>query len=69
MPRNITIATDQIKHVNLMPVYGLNVYSMLKHNTLVLTRGAVDLIESKLLTHLHKMNTSSVLGKFKVNQQ
>lgn len=23
MPENITLATDQIKHVNLMPVYGM----------------------------------------------
>ncbi|KRT79434.1 ribosomal protein, partial [Oryctes borbonicus] len=52
MPRNITAATDTIKHVNLMPVYGLNVYSMLKHDTLVLTTEAVDLLEEKLLTHL-----------------
>lgn len=69
MPRNITIATDQIGHVNLMPVYGLNVYSMLKHDTLVLTRAAVDLIESKLLTHLHKMNVGKEVRKFKVDQQ
>lgn len=69
MPRNITVATDTIKHVNMMPVYGLNVYSMLKHDTLVLTRGAVDLIESKLLTHLHKVNTNNVLSKFKINQK
>lgn len=69
MPRNITIATDAIKHVNLMPAYSLNVYSMLKHDTLVLTRGALDIIEEKLLTHLHKINTSSVQSKFKVNQQ
>lgn len=68
MPRNITAATDVIKHVNLMPVYGLNVYSMLKHDTLVLTKGAVDLIESKILMHLHKNDSKSVLGKFKVNQ-
>lgn len=68
MPRNITVATDQIKHVNMMPVYGLNVYSMLKHDTLVLTRGAVDIIESKLLTHLHRINTNNVLSKFKINQ-
>lgn len=68
MPRNITVATDAIKHVNLMPVYGLNVYSMLKHDTLVLTRGAVDVIESKILTHLHRNNMTNILGKYKVNQ-
>lgn len=68
MPRNITAATDEIKHINLMPVYGLNVYSMLKHDTLVLTRGALDLIEDKLLTHLHKNDTRSVMAKYKLNQ-
>ncbi|KAK5645274.1 hypothetical protein RI129_006574 [Pyrocoelia pectoralis] len=68
MPRNITVATDLIKHFNLMPVYGLNVYSMLKHDTLVLTRTAVDVIESKLLTHLHRTNTFNVMKKYKVDQ-
>ncbi|KAJ8950251.1 hypothetical protein NQ314_007956 [Rhamnusium bicolor] len=69
MPINITAATDTIKHFNLMPVYGLNVYSMLKHDTLVLTRSAVELIEDKLLTHLHKNDTRAVMSKFKVDQQ
>lgn len=68
MPRNITVATDQIKHVNLMPSYGLNVYSMLKHDTLVLTQAAVDHIESKLLLNLNKNDTRKVLEKFKLNQ-
>ncbi|KAL3269476.1 hypothetical protein HHI36_008545 [Cryptolaemus montrouzieri] len=68
MPRNITAATDEIQHVNLMPVYGLNVYSMLKHDTLVLTRAAVDLIEDKLLTALHRNSTFSYTKKFVLNQ-
>lgn len=68
MPRNITLATDTIKYVNLMPVYGLNVYSMLKHNTLVLTRAAVDEIESKILHHLNRNDISSKLEKFKLSQ-
>lgn len=68
MPRNITAATDTIKHINLMPTYGLNVYSMLKHDTLVLTKSSVDVIESKILMHLHKCNTFNVLDKYKVNQ-
>lgn len=69
MPRNITAATDEIKHVNLVPVYGLNVYSMLKHSTLVLTRSAVDEIEDKILYHLHRPDIRSKLEKFKVSQQ
>ncbi|KAJ3644366.1 hypothetical protein Zmor_027031 [Zophobas morio] len=68
MPRNITAATDKIKHFNLMPVYGLNVYSMLKHDTLVLTRAAVDLLELKLLTSLHKNDVKPCAEKFKLNQ-
>ncbi|XP_060529519.1 large ribosomal subunit protein uL4m [Cylas formicarius] len=68
MPRNITAATDTVKHFNLMPAYGLNVYSMLKHDTLILTKDALNLIEGKLLNHLHKNDTKSVLRKYKVDQ-
>ncbi|XP_031845577.2 mitochondrial ribosomal protein L4 [Nomia melanderi] len=68
MPKNITMATDTIKHVNLMPVYGLNVYSMLKHNTLILTERAARLIEEKLLYHLHRADIKNVMKAFKVNQ-
>jgi large subunit ribosomal protein L4 len=68
MPRNVTAATDIIKHINLMPVYGLNVYSMLKHDTLVLTKSAVDVLESKLLMHLHKNDVKPCTQKYKVNQ-
>lgn len=69
MPRNITVATDLIKHINLMPVYGLNVYSMLKYDTLVLTKSAVDVIERKLLEQLHLNDTRSVIGPFRVDQK
>lgn len=48
-PANITAATESICHVNLMPCYGLNVYSMLKHKTLVLTVNAVNYLEDKIL--------------------
>ncbi|XP_063241955.1 large ribosomal subunit protein uL4m [Bacillus rossius redtenbacheri] len=68
MPQNISVATDTLGHVNLMPVYGLNVYSMLKHDTLVLTLSAVDTIEEKLLYHLNRTD-HSVLKKFQVNKQ
>lgn len=69
MPTNITLATDEIKHVNLMPVYGLNVYSMLKHNTLVLTEKAARLIEEKLLYQLHRTDVKELSRPFKLNQQ
>ncbi|XP_050500501.1 39S ribosomal protein L4, mitochondrial [Diabrotica virgifera virgifera] len=69
MSRNITVATDEVKHFNLMPSYGLNVYSMMKHDTLVLTRAAVDHIENKLLEHLHKNDTRAVMSKYKLDQK
>jgi len=48
-PEEITTATESIPHVNLMPCYGLNVHSMLKHKTLVLTVDAATYIQNKIL--------------------
>ena len=39
-----------------MPVYGLNVTSMLKHKTLVLTAEAVNTLEEKLLFALRRVD-------------
>ncbi|RWS12212.1 39S ribosomal protein L4-like protein [Dinothrombium tinctorium] len=64
-PRNIALASEDINHINLMPVYGLNVYSMLKHETLVLTLAAVEEIESKLLYQLTRNDLKEVINKFK----
>lgn len=69
MPKNIALATDEIKHVNLMPVYGLNVYSMLKHSTLVLTESAARLIEERLLYQLHRADYRKVQRKFNMSQK
>ena len=41
-PLSITTASDKLGHMNLMPVHGLNVYSMVKHHTLVITKRAVE---------------------------
>ncbi|XP_050424629.1 39S ribosomal protein L4, mitochondrial [Adelges cooleyi] len=69
MPRNIALALDNIKHINLMPVYGLNVYSMLKHETLVLTVAAVKKIQERLLYQLHRPDVCKLNKKFMLNQQ
>ncbi|XP_021201375.3 large ribosomal subunit protein uL4m [Helicoverpa armigera] len=66
-PRNITAAVDTLGHVNIMPVYGLNVYSMLKHDTLVLTLSAAEKIESRILHWLHT-DTRKEQQEFKLNQ-
>ena len=46
---------------------GLNVYSMLKHETLVLTMAAVEKIEEKLIEAMHsqKPNTKFHRGSYK----
>lgn len=46
----------------MISIIGLNVYSMLKHETVVLTLAAVEKIEKKLLGHLH--DTSQKEKKF-----
>lgn len=64
MPRNIALATDSIHHINLMPLYGLNVYSMLKHETLVLTLAAVNKLEEKLLFHLNRNDSMTPARRY-----
>ncbi|XP_005859268.1 PREDICTED: 39S ribosomal protein L4, mitochondrial [Myotis brandtii] len=49
MPQNIVTATAGLKTFNLIPAVGLNVHSMLKHQTLVLTLQTVAFLEEKLL--------------------
>ncbi|KAF2358018.1 50S ribosomal protein uL4 [Trinorchestia longiramus] len=53
MPKNITQATANFAHMNLMPLYGLNVFSMLKYDTLVLTVSALRLLEQRLMTAIY----------------
>ncbi len=55
MPLNITTAVAKSKGLTLMPTYGLNVYSMLKHNTVVITTKSLEKIESKLLYYMHNV--------------
>lgn len=50
-----------------MPVYGLNVYSMLKHDTLVLTMRAAEKIEERILHHLNSI-TRDKEAAFKLSQ-
>ncbi|XP_022188681.1 39S ribosomal protein L4, mitochondrial [Nilaparvata lugens] len=68
MPRNITAATCEIGHMNMMPVYGLNVYSMLKHEALVLTVSAVEEIEKKIIYNLNRTDAAKKCQRFMLNQ-
>ncbi|XP_067416731.1 large ribosomal subunit protein uL4m isoform X1 [Emydura macquarii macquarii] len=51
MPENIRKAAASLKTITLVPALGLNVYSMLKHETLVLTLDTLAFLEEKLLWH------------------
>lgn len=58
-------ATETVNHINVIPVYGLNVFSMLKHETLVLTVDALKDIEQKLLLQLNRVDLKNVCFKYK----
>lgn len=47
--RNLELSSRNIKEVKLLPVEGLNVFDILKYDTVVVTRPAVELIEKALL--------------------
>lgn len=70
IPENLAIISDRLAYVNVMPVYGLNVYSMLKHDTLVMTTRAVKYIEDKILFQLHRSDAHLLAcKKFRVDSQ
>lgn len=41
------LASSNLRSINLMPVIGANVYDILKHETLVLTRASVENLEAR----------------------
>jgi len=53
-PENLLQATAGLKSVNIIPAIGLNVHSMLKHESIILTLETIKFLESKLLWHDHR---------------
>jgi len=53
-PRNLALATSEIVGFEIMPVYGLNCYSILYYDTLVLSKAALEKIDERLMYHLHR---------------
>lgn len=51
IPENLLRATETLKTVSIIPALGLNVHSILKHESLVLTLETVRFLEEKLLWH------------------
>jgi large subunit ribosomal protein L4 len=46
---NFAKAARNIKHVDVLPAKGANVYDILRHDTLVITRAAIKQIEERLV--------------------
>ena len=44
---NFALASRNLPHVDVLPSQGANVYDILKHDTLVLTRSAVEKLEAR----------------------
>jgi large subunit ribosomal protein L4 len=46
--QNFARATRNIPHVDVLPEVGINVYDILRRDTLVLTKGAIEKLEARL---------------------
>lgn len=64
MPENLIDATDKIPSFNIMPLYGLNCYSIMKHETLVISMRALDALERKILNFIHKTGVKNLKYKY-----
>ncbi|CAN1230183.1 50S ribosomal protein L4 [Linum grandiflorum] len=51
---NLKRATQNLHYVNVLPSIGLNVYSMLLHDTMVMTRSAVNKIVDRMHTPINR---------------
>ncbi|PRQ28351.1 putative ribosomal protein L4/L1e [Rosa chinensis] len=50
----LKLATQNIHYVNVLPSIGLNVYSILQHDTLVMSRDAIDKIVERMHTPINR---------------
>ena len=58
-------ASTKLNPINIIPMYGLNVFSILKHETLVFTVDALKDIERKLVFQLNRVDLKNVIFKYK----
>lgn len=63
--RPLVQAMKSTEHINFLPSYSLNVYGMLKHETLVLTQDAIEDIQDKLLFQLKRIDLKNVVFRYK----
>ncbi|VDK36554.1 unnamed protein product [Gongylonema pulchrum] len=63
VPENLAQACEQIPSFNVMPVYGLNCFSLIKHDTVVFSLPALNLFQSRIL--YHKNRATSLQRKYR----
>ncbi|XP_047308272.1 50S ribosomal protein L4 isoform X2 [Impatiens glandulifera] len=51
---NLKLATQNLHYVNVIPSIGLNVYSILLHDTLVMSRSSVEMIVKRMHTPINR---------------
>ncbi|BFG27421.1 hypothetical protein CerSpe_136950 [Prunus speciosa] len=54
LPEKLKLATQNLHYVNVLPAVGLNVYSILQHDTLVMSRAAVNEIVERMHTPIKR---------------
>ncbi|XP_066333130.1 uncharacterized protein [Miscanthus floridulus] len=52
--KQLKLATQNLHYVNVLPSIGLNVYSILQHDTLVMTRAAINRIVERMHTPINR---------------
>ncbi|CAO2142163.1 unnamed protein product, partial [Urochloa humidicola] len=52
--KKLKLATQNLHYVNVIPSIGLNVYSILQHDTLVMTRAAINRIIERMHTPINR---------------
>ncbi|PAV79880.1 hypothetical protein WR25_22325 [Diploscapter pachys] len=60
---NLVACCEEYPWFNIMPIYGLNVFSILKYDTVILSIPALKILEERLLKHMHQ--TGPINKKFK----
>uniref|UniRef100_A0AC34GUP9 39S ribosomal protein L4, mitochondrial n=1 Tax=Panagrolaimus sp. ES5 TaxID=591445 RepID=A0AC34GUP9_9BILA len=63
MPTNFVDAIQNIPSFTAIPLYGLNCFSIMKHDTLVFSKQAIDALEEKLVQQFTR--TESLHKKFR----
>ncbi|VDL80114.1 unnamed protein product [Nippostrongylus brasiliensis] len=53
----LVTAIENLPSFTAMPVYGLNCFSLMKYDTVVFSRSALDLLEERILKQLHRAET------------